>query len=150
MSEGPINRQRWFRFSLRTVALSLAAFGLWLGWNVRVVHERNAMRYEIRKNGGYVLLVHSLESPLDANDNEVIGNQMFDVVGDNVPLSPLRRLLGDEPVVMIGVKRPDEIQRAKKIFPECAVQINAEWDGTINLTFPPDYPQPISDNLILD
>lgn len=130
------------------MALSLAAFGLWLGWNVHIVHERNAMRYEIRKNGGYVLLTHGVESPLDANDKEIIDNQLFDIVGGDVDVSHLRRLLGDERVIMIGVTRPDEIQRLKRVFPESSVRVYAAWVGTINVPFPPD--QPISETLISD
>jgi hypothetical protein len=44
--------RRWFRFSLRTLFLLMTVFGIWLGWQVRVVHARKALLQEARAYEG--------------------------------------------------------------------------------------------------
>ena len=35
--------RRWFRFTLRTLFVLLTFFGVWLGWNLHQVREREAI-----------------------------------------------------------------------------------------------------------
>jgi hypothetical protein len=132
MGEGPKPRRRWLRFSLRTMFLLLTAFCLWLGRNTQIVRERNSMRYEVRRNGGYVILDHAMQGPLDANGNEVIGSQSFDIDGGKRQLPLVRRLLGDERVVMIQVRRKGEVDGVKRVFPECLVVVDRLTDSAIS------------------
>jgi len=74
-------KRRWFRFSLRTLFVVVTVLGIWLGWNAEIVRERTAMRNTIRRSGGYIILDHTVLGPLDENGNDVIGNQLFDLVG---------------------------------------------------------------------
>lgn len=132
MSEGPKPRRRRLRFSLRTAFLLLTACCLWLGWNAQIVRERNSMRYEIRRHGGYVILGHAVLGPLDANGNEVMGSQLFDIIGAEQQILLVRQLLGDERVVMIQVRRRGEGDGVKRVFPECGVVVDSWTDHIIS------------------
>src|SRR5262245_26150816 len=46
MSEKP--GRRWFRFSLRTMLVCVTLLCCWLAWETGVVHERKALRAELR------------------------------------------------------------------------------------------------------
>ena len=47
-------RRRWFTFSLRTFFVLLTVFGVWLGWNVHQVSERERLFNKSWKmHGGY-------------------------------------------------------------------------------------------------
>jgi hypothetical protein len=43
-----LRNRRWFQFSLRTLFLLMTVFGIWLGWQIRVVHARKALLHEAR------------------------------------------------------------------------------------------------------
>jgi len=100
----------------------LTGFCLWLGWTVQIVRERKAMTYQVRRNGGYVILQQHTLGPLDANDKEIIGSQLFDVIRDG-QVSWVRRLLGDEFAKHIQVKQVAEVDSVKRVFPECDVRV---------------------------
>ena len=36
-------KRRWFRFSLRTMFVAVTVFGVWLGWQLKIVREREAI-----------------------------------------------------------------------------------------------------------
>ena len=40
-------KRRWFRFSLRTMFVVVTIFGVWLGWQLKIVRERKAILREI-------------------------------------------------------------------------------------------------------
>jgi hypothetical protein len=120
MSED-IPKIRWFRWSLRTFLLAVAILCVWLGWNVNLVHQRNELRHDIRRNGGYIILDSHVLGPLDADDNEVTGNLVFDVTGPEYELSLVRRLLGDERVAGIMLGRQSDVSEARRLFPEIEV-----------------------------
>ena len=52
MSDAP--KRRWFRYSLRTLAIVIAIFACWLGWNANQVRERREMIVRVRMQGGRV------------------------------------------------------------------------------------------------
>jgi hypothetical protein len=132
MSDGIQSRRRRFRFSLRTMFLLLTAVCLWLGWNVQIVQERNFMRHEIRRNGGYLILEHTVQHPLDANDNQVMGNRTFNIQGHARQIPFVRRLLGDTPVQLIQVRRKVEVAGTRRVFPECKVVVDPFADRVIH------------------
>ena len=47
MSEAP--KRRWFRFSLRTLFVVVTVCCVWLGWQLHIVRERQAMLREFEK-----------------------------------------------------------------------------------------------------
>ena len=103
--------RRWFRFSLRTMFVLLTVFGVWLGWEYRVVAERNAVRRFIEDHGGAF-------RTLDKN------NPAYK------PRLPwVRRLLGDEPAAAVLLPfdvansqglyhHRESMERAQSAFPE--------------------------------
>jgi hypothetical protein len=93
----------WRRFRLRTlfVVFTVAcAAAAWLGWNIRLVGQRNMARESIVANGGWVATSEAGKSP---------------------SVSVVRRLLGDEPVEHIVFPHdtpPDDVALACEPFPE--------------------------------
>ena len=48
-------RRRWFQFGLRTLLIFVVAAGCgmgWLGWQLKIVRERNAVLAEVVNRGG--------------------------------------------------------------------------------------------------
>jgi hypothetical protein len=87
---------RRFRFSLRTVFLFVTLLGVWLAWQTHVVRARIAFRREVLWSGP--------------------GNYYIYPPPPGVPF--YRRWLGDEDVERIDVRHPDQLDRAKALFPE--------------------------------
>ena len=109
-------RRRWFRFGLRTllviVTLTGTLYAAWLGWQERIVQERNELRAECERIG-WVFMPATIWGP--AGDEEI-------------PL--IRQLLGDHSIKCVSVpggfgsESEDEIfppalmDRIDKVFPE--------------------------------
>jgi len=94
-------KRRWFRFSLRSLFVLLTLVGLWLGWDVPIIRQRQALLRHVA--------VYQYESPR---------------MGEFAAVPWHRRVLGDEAVGVIYVNRPagrEYIQRAKQLFPEAHV-----------------------------
>jgi hypothetical protein len=104
---------RWPRFSLRTMFVVVAVFGVWLGWQVNTVHERRAV--------------------LDRIGREKEGSAYNCRAGMfgrwDVPTVPFwREWLGDAPVENIILWdhepfTPSEIEVIRKLFPEAHVYV---------------------------
>ena len=125
-------KRRWFRFSLRTLFIAMTVFCLWLGWNVQIVHERNAMRHKIRRDGGWVVIENPAkgpdiaQGPVNDEGTEIPDHvfRVFDIETDGVnPIPLVRRMLGDEFVVMVRVKRESEVESVQRIFPGCLIDV---------------------------
>ena len=129
-------KRRWFSFSLRTLFVVVTVFCLWLGWNVQIVHERNAMRDKIRRNGGWVVIESSAkgfitsQGPVEYNGGQITypaSLEIRETSPDFQPLNPIsivRRMLGDENVVMVQVKRESEVESVQRVFPGCIVVVD--------------------------
>ena len=117
------SRRFRFAFGLRTFLLVIAAFAVWLGWNTAIVRQRTAMRDQIRHSGGYVILDNAVEGPLDEQGREIIGSQAFDFSGGDSQIHFVRRLLGDERVLLIQVTDKSRLDEIKRVFPESVVVV---------------------------
>ena len=53
MEENP--KRRWLTFSLRTLLLAVMIFCVWLGWQWRIVRERELVRALIAERSGTVV-----------------------------------------------------------------------------------------------
>ncbi len=56
----PAPKRRWFRFSLRTLFVVVTVFGVWLGWNLHQVQERNRLMDHIAACGGHCAMGESV------------------------------------------------------------------------------------------
>ena len=110
---------RHLRFSLRTLLLAVTGISLWLGWEVRVVHERRAVRRLVSEIGGSITLMFP---PCGFGAEEWESGPKEDVPW-------VRKLLGDEwlggYVILVhadqlGDGRLDE-SRIRGEFPEAVV-----------------------------
>ena len=112
-----ISKRRWSCFSLRTLFAAVTIFAVWLGWQARIVHERNALRTAVELAASdsfepYVVV---------ATRDDGVTVRMWDFKWSKNPIPWYRRMLGDEPVGTLGVPNgwtASEVQRLKEAFPE--------------------------------
>lgn len=100
-------RRRWLRFGLRTLFLvtTIACVALWLGREMQLVQERQALRDHLKAKQ---------ESVFVAADWPDFSTRPIEV-------SRLRRWMGDEAVVAINLppgSTEAEVNHARKLFPE--------------------------------
>ena|SRR6185295_10317755 len=100
-------RRRWFSYSLRTFFVVLMIFGVWLGWNVHRVRQRESLLQFLAANGA------GTYTPAQ------------------VPIKPWKSLpwvwawLGAKPVGAIQVRKTlfsdSDRQYLEELFPEASV-----------------------------
>jgi hypothetical protein len=105
--------RRRFRFSLRTLFVLVTVFGVWFGWELKFVRERQAVREELQRNGGIVQTAAEIQQPW------FVGTR-------TIPF--WRRWLGDEAMWFVGplydlVDEPriKYLERLVRLFPEADV-----------------------------
>jgi hypothetical protein len=111
--------RRWFRFTLRTlfVTVTLAcALSGWLVWNLRQMRHRVETAKRIESRGGSVEWGWIYDSDLKS-----------------VP--SLWRLIGAEPMFLVGLPceifTKDEAKAVRETFPEALVyRVEPGWDAT--------------------
>jgi hypothetical protein len=121
LTSTPAPKRHWFQFSLRTLFIMLTVFGVWLGWQANVVHERKAMRNWIESGGGRLSVFYPPQ-PLPGTNLIILTGDFPDGEDFTVPI--IRRWLGDEPVWKVEVRHDasaDEVVKAKRLFPEAEV-----------------------------
>jgi hypothetical protein len=100
-------KQRWFRFSLRTLFVVITVVAVWLGWQASIVHERKA------------LLAHGKAS------------RVWEPFYSNKPLPwSIRTLMGDVPVQhieMFSDPSPEYRSRIEKAFPEATIRVHSSF-----------------------
>jgi hypothetical protein len=121
-------KRRWFRYSLRTLLAVLTVGCLWLGWNVNIVQQRQAMLKEIETSGGRFW---TDDAYWEIQGTRFDGRTMVKVVDyRNDPTLLARRLptwrywLGDAPIYLIDCRDSGmrvQADRARKLFPEAQV-----------------------------
>jgi hypothetical protein len=117
MDEPEPSRRPWLtheRTVLLVVALVVALGLIWLGWQAHIVRHRRVVRAQIEASGGSV-------GPFE----DRLGIETVLLVpatrGSDIPT--IRRLIGDEPVDLIGFSRELTAadREAIKAFPEARV-----------------------------
>jgi hypothetical protein len=112
MSEAPISRRRWPRFSLRTLFVVVTVFGIWLAWNANRVRERNN-------------LVEYLTS-LEHQPNPV---PTWVIRCEPSRLPTVWRLVGAVKPAWMTILlcnhalTDDELARAKSLLPDCEIEV---------------------------
>ena len=117
MSTTPLTRRRWFQFSLRTLFVVTTLCTVWMGTTLTAARRAVAERQLALQTGCYPICDENSPS-----------------VRDGLPLS--WRLLGAEPVWLLGVKYQadaKEVERLEALFPEGGVLVlRQESLGTVN------------------
>ena len=123
-------KRRWFKFDLRTMFVVVTIFGVWLGWQLRVVRERKAILAEIERSGPGLADLHlywlpgpkeSYAGPVDLQNYEA------------ARISSVRQLLGDNArrtLVMPASLGPQWVERAEYAFPETELFIYRSRPGS--------------------
>ena len=114
-------RRRWLRFafSLRAMFVVVTIFGIWLGWQVKIVRERRAILAEIQRIDEGELNETYLPLTLDGYDDDS-GYYEYTRV------SLVRRLLGDDSYVTIKLPTSIDsqwIDRVEAAFPEAILAV---------------------------
>ena len=119
-------RRRWFAYSLRTLFIVLTLFGVWLGWQVRIVQHRIAMLKQLRETQVAYVPERRHGTWINAQSNWVSHDTVtFVRLRDETRWpSRIRRLLGDCVVTEFGFDRrlTEADKRAIEAFPEAAIQ----------------------------
>jgi hypothetical protein len=113
MSNAPTTRRRWYQFGLGTLFLVVTVFASWLGWELHVVRERQAIRQRIAESGGKIY---------SSEESEYLLTSLGMVTECRIPF--WREWLGDEPVGFITLKTSAsdaELKKARLAFPEAQV-----------------------------
>jgi hypothetical protein len=102
--------RRWF-FSVLTLLVVATAFGIWLRWEFKIVHERATARQRIEADGGLLSVTRyrtkTLNRPVEPSE-----------------LSFVRILLGDEAVGTIFVRAASDDDLADaSYFPEADIRV---------------------------
>jgi hypothetical protein len=104
-----IPRRRW-SFGLMAMLVVATIVACWMGWNLKIVHDRYQMRTWIEQHGG---AVYELAFPPTKSAEP----------------SFIRRLMGDQKISSINVPESltrTELAAIKKNFPESLVYTN-DW-----------------------
>jgi hypothetical protein len=109
METEPKRKRRWFQFSLRSLLIGvmlLAVLCAYVGWQAKIVRERNAMRAQMKRRG---------TETVDFDD-VVLDRSKFR------PLCMFREWMGDkalfEAYVTNGELNSPYVLRIKELFPE--------------------------------
>jgi hypothetical protein len=130
MDEKP--KRHWFRFSLRTLFVLVAAIAICLGWIARDVVQRKRLLSWVEENGGYVDLWHKPEPfVIDTGGIRIIKEDYQRVLGpEEEPAIPRwREWLGDVAVNRVLLPKGStetDLERAKAMFREADVEILPE------------------------
>lgn len=110
------SQKRWFRYSLRSLFALVTIFALWLGWEVKFIHERQAIRAWLREGNGWEVTWEDYK-----NTPSPPGR----AAGDPTMQIPIwRKWLGDEPIALLGFEpsaTPADRARVKQLFPEAEI-----------------------------
>ncbi|HEY2839291.1 MAG TPA: hypothetical protein VGJ26_09090 [Pirellulales bacterium] len=108
--------KRWFRYSLRTLFVVVTLIALGLGFEMKRIHNRHAMRAWLRDGNGWELTWEDYKST---------PSQPSKTPGDPTMQIPRWRMwLGDEPMAQIGFEKsatPADRERVKRLFPEAMI-----------------------------
>ncbi|HEY1599862.1 MAG TPA: hypothetical protein VGG64_09690 [Pirellulales bacterium] len=137
MPEVPSIRRRWYQFGLGTMFVLVTLFAVWLGWQINVVRERQAVRVFIEEQGG---IARSLQDwrPMRYPPGYVGPRQ--GAIPPKISLPFWRHWMGDEPVAEIlwpAGSPESKMEYAAAVFPEAA-RILFMPPGIVPATYTPN------------
>jgi hypothetical protein len=119
------SRRRWFQFALGAMFVLVTVFAVWLGWNVKQVHQRRA-EYESWFG------TDTIVTYWDHNRTSI--PPRIQPIGVAIRV----RLFGDMAFEEITLPQPDaaEIERVRALFPEARVNeghVSSGWTNARTL-----------------
>jgi hypothetical protein len=136
----PIKSRRWFTYSLRTLFVLVTAVGLWLGWELHIVHEQSMALEWLQSNRvSYSIWVYPafvedlLSEPSGTcSFNTTLESSACWSAGSSDGAHVLRRLLGTEET-MTSIHLPHELgahaARLQRIYPAAAIDVEPAPDS---------------------
>ena len=111
MSDTPAKpRRRWLSFSLRGMFVAVTLLGCWLGWQVRIVRERQAVRQWLVSRGDE-LRINPLDNPFYWRRPWMCNREHLNFI---------RASIRDDPVDQVRLNSPiskSEMERVARAFP---------------------------------
>ena len=111
-------RRRWLAFRLRTLFVVVTLLACWLGWELRIVRERQAMLRWVEEHRGSV----------DEFDQPGTGMGLR-LQTNRRKFPAMRRLFGDAPIAFLLFYEPEgraeqkDVDRISAMFPEAIAGI---------------------------
>ena len=125
-------KRHWFRFSLRTLFVVVTIFGVWFGWQLKLVRNRKVILSELKHEMSTEFVCDVLEEvELNPRNEIVFSRGQFEHA--RVPLT--RRLLGDETIWFLMVSEsldPSLIDRVEVAFPETVLQAGSTYSECLH------------------
>ena len=124
-ADQPKHKRRRFQFRLRTLMIGVTLLAVpcaYVGWQAKIVREREASIQEIKGLGGYTVARYD-DSAASAFLNTALHlHQAFRApIATSVELLPIRRWLGDTSinyVVLPRITPPEQLRQFQEAFPE--------------------------------
>ena len=107
-------KRRWFAYSLRTLFVVVTVFGVWLGWNLKAVHDRQELNRQLEASGAEFFYTSGVGGNIQMVQD---GNPLTEV-------SAVRHFLGDKNVFGIFIPHKNLTpweSEAIRYFPEAWV-----------------------------
>jgi hypothetical protein len=119
-------KRRLFRFSLRTLFILTTLVGIYLGWQMHLVRQRQSIVAALARPGApntYFVTVEDIEAD---KSHRVVDGQY-----DHVRVGWARRLLGDRSYAQISVNHDVDrrlLEQAEHAFPEADLIVFADGE----------------------
>ena len=107
-------KRRWPRFSLRTMFVVVTVFGCWLGWNLQQVRERERFLREIPSRGGSFYALTGVPQYPPVKLRPISAPFVWSWLGATAVPADAISLPHDK-------FSRDEIERARRLFPEAGI-----------------------------
>ncbi len=130
----PTPNRRWLRFSLRTLFVVVTVLACWLGWQLFVIRDRQAVKAHIEERGGLVVADNGIVDGYQFGDVEWIRQGYVNAYPTHPELEQksmkipgFRRILGDHAaieIVMPSTFTRDELHRVRTTFPEANLVVD--------------------------
>ena len=104
--------RRWFRFSLRAFIVAVTLVGIWLGWNLRQVCQRDLVL--ARQN---IVPVY-VGSPTVTSHPRRTSPGRFPLTWSLLGASPVHKL-----ICTGGFESAEDVNRVSALFPEAELQV---------------------------
>ena len=121
-----VPKRRWFRFSLRMLFAAVTVLAIWLGWQVRWIHQRDEFQAWLKSQEEFAA-AHEHEFVQSTGEHFSIpkpsrGHWLLWIFGkDEVKTLALTFVVDD--LAELPPRRDEALVKAAELFPEAAIVV---------------------------